>query len=271
MKSAVNNPQSIAVQAGDKNSTQRANQLAKELQLPLYHPDNSNQYSMLLEISSQGLQLCLNQNQGFKPLKVDFGSGAIAHRHQFGGGKGQMIAKAVGIKNKIRPVILDATAGLGKDSFVLATLGCHIQLIERSPLIHALLADGIKRAATEPELQPIIQRMLLLNCNDSIEWMQQQALLNNFWQVVYLDPMFPERTKSSLVKKEMQIFKLLLNNDLDSDSLLEAAFKIASHRIVVKRPRKAPFLAAMKPSLQFIGKSSRYDVYSFKKLQPKEE
>ena len=82
----------------------------------------------------------------------------MAHRRQFGGGKGQMIAKAVGIKGGIKPQILDATAGLGKDAFVLATLGCEMTLLERSPIIHQLLQDGIERAS-ESDVSDIIQRM----------------------------------------------------------------------------------------------------------------
>lgn len=100
-----------------------------------------------LQVGEAGLQLQLLEAQAPGPVRVDFVEGAAAHRRQFGGGSGQMIAKAVGIQPGVRPRVLDATAGLGRDAFVLATLGCEVSLIERQPLIAALLEDGLSRAA----------------------------------------------------------------------------------------------------------------------------
>ena len=82
-----------------------------------------------------------------KPLIVDFVSSSVNYRQNFGGGRKQDIAKAVGIKSGIRPNIIDATAGLGRDGFILASLGSHVTLIERSQIIHDLLADGMRRAS----------------------------------------------------------------------------------------------------------------------------
>ena len=83
---------------------------------------------------------------GSTAIYVDFVEGELAHRRKFGGGKGQMIAKAVGLNKGFVPTILDATAGLGADAFVLASLGCEVKMIERSPLARLLLADGLERA-----------------------------------------------------------------------------------------------------------------------------
>ena len=187
----------------------------------------------------------------------------MAHRRQFGGGSGQMIAKAVGVAPGVRPRVLDATAGLGRDAFVLASLGCEMTLIERQPLIAALLEDGLARAALSAEVAPIVARMHLLVGN-AIElmtgWAQEPP------QVIYLDPMFPHRDKSALVKKEMRLFRPFVGDDLDAPALLEAALALASHRVVVKRPRKAPIIEGQKPGYVLEGKSSRYDIYPKKKL-----
>ncbi len=239
--------------------------LAERLQLPLV--DDSTGYDLVLEVLPEGLQLQPLGKKAPGPTRVDFVSGAVAHRRQFGGGKGQMIAKAVGIKGGTCPAVLDATAGMGRDAFVLATLGCEVTLLERAPVIHALLEDGLFRAgeADDAELQAIIARMQLINA-DSQQWMFDQAAAGQRYPVVYLDPMFPHSDKSALVKKEMRVFRPVVGDDLDADALLDSALQIASHRVVVKRPRKAPFLAQKTPSYQLEGKSSRYDIYALKKL-----
>lgn len=216
-----------------------------------------------LQLGEGGLQLQLLGPQAPGPVRVDFVEGGAAHRRQFGGGSGQMIAKAVGIQPGIRPSVLDATAGLGRDAFVLATLGCEMTLCERQPLIAALLEDGLARAEEDADVRPIVARMRLLHGN-AIELMSQ-------WQgeppqVIYLDPMFPHREKSALVKKEMRLFRPFVGDDLDATALLEQALALASHRVVVKRPRKAPAIDGPKPGYSLEGKSSRYDIYPKKKL-----
>jgi len=237
-----------------------AQQWAQRLGFPL-----EGQAGYALQLGEAGLQLVELGHQAPGPVRVDFVEGAVAHRRQFGGGAGQMIAKAVGIGQGIRPQVLDATAGLGRDAFVLASLGCQVDLIERQPLIGALLEDGLQRAAADAEVAGIVARMRLLQGN-AIELMagwQGEAP-----QVIYLDPMFPHRDKSALVKKEMRLFRPLVGDDLDAPALLEAALKLASHRVVVKRPRKAPVIEGAKPGYALEGKSSRYDIYPLKKLTP---
>ena len=174
-----------------------------------------------------------------------------------------MIAKAVGIQPGIRPAILDATAGLGRDAFVFAQLGCQVTLIERHPLIAALLADGLERAIHDPTVGPIVQRMHLQPGN-AIELIKGWPLEPP--QVIYLDPMFPHREKSALVKKEMRVFRPLVGDDDDAPELLQSALDLATHRVVVKRPRKAPDISGKPPSYVLEGKSSRYDIYARKTL-----
>ncbi|WP_373331841.1 class I SAM-dependent methyltransferase [Thiopseudomonas alkaliphila] len=242
-----------------------AKQLAEKLALPLVAVNNApSDAEFALQWGPQGLWLQELGKKAPGPVQVDFVSGAAAHRRQFGGGSGQMIAKAVGIQSGVRPSILDATAGLGRDAFVLACLDCPVIMIERQPVIAALLADGLTRAALSPEVAPIAQRMSLLT-GDAISLMQdwqEQAP-----QVIHLDPMFPERDKSALVKKEMRAFKPIVGDDQDQAQLLAAALALASHRVVVKRPRKAPAIDGIEPSYVLTGKSSRYDIYTKKSLK----
>ena len=237
-----------------------AQQWAQRLGLPL-----EGEAGYALQLGEAGLQLVELGPQAPGPVRVDFVEGAVAHRRQFGGGAGQMIAKAVGIAQGIRPRVLDATAGLGRDAFVLASLGCQVDLIERQPLIGALLEDGLQRAAADAEVAGIVARMRLLQGN-AIELMA--AWQGEAPQVIYLDPMFPHRDKSALVKKEMRLFRPFVGDDLDAPALLDAALKLASHRVVVKRPRKAPVIEGAKPGYALEGKSSRYDIYPLKKLTP---
>ncbi|MBD9423915.1 class I SAM-dependent methyltransferase [Pseudomonas sp. PDM15] len=236
-----------------------AGRWAERLGLPL-----EGEAEFALQLGEEGLQLAELGPQAPGPVRVDFVEGAVAHRRLYGGGSGQMIAKAVGVQPGVRPCVLDATAGLGRDAFVLASLGCAVTMSERQPIIAALLEDGLARAAHDAEVAPIAAQMRLLQGN-AIELMRD-------WQgeppqVIYLDPMFPHRDKSALVKKEMRLFRPLVGDDPDAPALLEAALALASHRVVVKRPRKAPIIEGAKPSYALEGKSSRYDIYPKKALK----
>ena len=261
MSASADTPR-IIVQALEPHYREAAGQWARRLGLELAEEGAAD---FALQLGEQGLQLLQLGPDSPGPVRVDFLEGAAAHRRQFGGGSGQMIAKAVGVQPGVRPHVLDATAGLGRDAFVLATLGCEMQLIERQPLIAALLEDGLARAARDLEVAPIAARMQLQQGN-AIELMG--AWQGEAPQVVYLDPMFPHRDKSALVKKEMRLFRPLVGDDQDAPALLQAALALASHRVVVKRPRKAPIIEGAKPSYSLEGKSSRYDIYPLKSLKP---
>ncbi|MFM5136385.1 class I SAM-dependent methyltransferase, partial [Aeromonas rivipollensis] len=119
---------------------------------------------------------------------VDFVDGAVAHRRKFGGGRGQSIAKAVGLKSGAMPTVVDATAGLGRDAFVLASLGCKVTLIERSPVVAALLQDGLARAAQDPEIGPWVSERMHLLQGPAVD---NLLALSERPEVIYLDPMFP--------------------------------------------------------------------------------
>jgi len=203
--------------------------------------------------------------------RVDFIAGAVAHRRKYGGGKGQMIAKAVGIKPGVYPSVLDLTAGLGKDAFVLATLGCTVTLVERNTTVFTALQKGMEEAQyyaqeQDPALAHILARMQLIE-QDSLDYLKSHSPISQ--QVIYLDPMFPERKKSAAVKKDMILLQQLVGDDPDSNELFLQAMKAAAHRVVVKRPRIAPCLADQKPTLIFEGNSSRFDVYPLQTLARK--
>lgn len=250
---------SVRIEALAPAFLDRVGELADALGLP-----QVGAAEFALQLGAAGLQLQELGADASGPVRVDFLEGAVAHRRQHGGGSGQMIAKAVGIQPGVRPAILDATAGLGRDAFLFAQLGCQVTLIERHPLVGALLADGLARALGDPEVGPIIERMQLRQ-GDAIGLMQAWSEAPP--QVIYLDPMFPHREKSSLVKKEMRVFRPLVGGDDDASQLLLAALNLATHRVVVKRPRKAPSVEGPVPGYVLEGKSSRYDIYPKKALK----
>ncbi|MBU2918349.1 class I SAM-dependent methyltransferase [Psychrosphaera sp. F3M07] len=195
---------------------------------------------------------------------VDFAEGANAHRQKFGGGKNQAIAKAVGLNkvdlSKSSLKVFDATAGMGKDAFVLASLGCEVTLVERQQPIYALLVDGFRRAKTSTHLPWFEERMSLIHA--PAQQALTQAISNKQdVDVVYLDPMFPHREKSAAVKKDMALFQTFVGTDDDADELLPSAITLAKKRVVVKRPDYAPFLNTQQPSTQIKTKKNRFDVY----------
>jgi 16S rRNA (guanine1516-N2)-methyltransferase len=251
----------VRVEALSEDAELRAKDLALHLGLPL-----GGEADFSLQCDGHGVQLADLGAGAPGPIRVDFVGGAVGHRRQFGGGSGQMIAKAVGIQTGVRPTVVDATAGLGRDAFVLATLGCEVTLIERQPLIAVLLDDGLARARSDPEVAPIVARMRL-RVGDAIQMLRDWD--ENVPQVVYLDPMFPHRDKSALVKKEMRLFRPLVGDDVDAERLLEAALALASHRVVVKRPRKAPAVAGGTVSFSLEGNAGRFDVYAKRSLKEK--
>ena len=190
-------------------------------------------------------------------LKVDFIGGAVAHRRNFGGGRGQALPKAIGMKNNPVPNIVDATAGLGRDAFLLASLGAKITLIERSKHMHQLLLQGMENARLEnQETAEIISRMTLIY-GDAKELLPDMAP-----EIILIDPMHPERKSSALVKQDLRQIREIVGTDEDSSELMQIALASATKRVVLKWPQKAPPMANIpNPSHQITGKSTRYDVF----------
>ncbi|MBN7820847.1 class I SAM-dependent methyltransferase [Bowmanella yangjiangensis] len=246
----------ISILAAQPEYVAQAKLLAQRWQLDFAEQANSG---LVLWLDGQGLHLKTLDDLKMGTVQVDFASDAMAWRRQHGGGKNEAVAKAVGMKPGFKPQVLDATAGLGRDAFILASLGCQVTMLERVNAVAALLDDGLQRAANDPELsQWLPQRLRLLPASalDTLSAWQGEVP-----DVVYLDPMFPHRKKAALVKKEMRLFQLLLGPDLDADALLAPALCLAKKRVVVKRPSGAPYLNNQKPSLEMQGKANRFDIY----------
>ena len=247
----------IAVSHTDPGLADKASALAAQLGLPLYK-SGDNAPVLLLTLTPDRLELRQTGKGAEGPLFVDFIGGAIEYRRKQTTSRKEAIARAVGLKGGTSPLVLDLTAGLGRDSFVLASLGCVVQMVERSPVVAALLADAIERAKGEPTLAKIMASISLM-AGDSLEilrtWQGERP------EVICIDPMYPHRSKSALVKKEMRLIRLLVGDDEDSDQLLAAALAIATRRVVVKRPRLAPALRGPEPNFTISGKNSRFDVY----------
>ena len=210
---------------------------------------------LYLAAEEHGIVLHRAGNKG--AVWVDFTAGAAQHRRLHGGG--ELLAKAVGRSKQ--PTVWDATGGLGRDSFVLAGLGLNVHVFERHPAVYCLLADGLARALLHPDTAETASRLTLHHA-DAAEYMPHLAAEIGRPQVVYLDPMYPERRKSAAVKKEMAFFHELVGIAQNDAALLDAAIATATTRVVVKRPRLGDFLCGRKPDYQYTGKSTRFDVYN---------
>ncbi len=226
---------------------------SQSLSLPLVFIEDKGQQKLAIQPPDSG---------GGGAVFIDFSSGKKAHRRIFGGGKNQPLAKAIGFTSKNIPSVLDATAGMGADSFVLACLGCKVTLIERSQQIAELLKDALNRASRDDNIKHIITNMTLINIDATTYLLQQKPNID----VVYLDPMYPEKKKKAAPKKAMKMLQTLVGADADSDKLLAAALKVAKKRVVVKRPKGAAYINDQKPHASISSPNTRYDIYSIKAL-----
>ncbi|MCG2579336.1 MAG: class I SAM-dependent methyltransferase [Marinobacter sp.] len=261
---------SLAVACSPLGDASQARELAEQLAIPFLgavKPKLIADFPVLLLLDEQGVCLQVTGKGAPGPVRAEFVSGKAGYRREHGGGTGQLVAKAIGLQKTRVPLhVVDATAGLGQDAFVLAGLGCRVTLFERNPVIHALLADGLARAALNTDCAPIVARMTL-KAGSSRVWLESRGdNEEDAVDIVYLDPMFPHRDKSALVKKEMQVFRTVVGDDDDAGELLAAALRVATYRVVVKRPRKAPPIDGHEPATRIEGKSSRYDIYPIKAL-----
>lgn len=244
----------IAIHFTAKELQTRAETLAATLQLPIAS-DDPTRYDYLLCLTPDYLGLQKTNNKT-TPLYIDFLSPSLQFRQRHATLKNERLARALGLKKKTPPVMIDATGGLGRDSFILACLGFSVTLLERSPIVHALLLDGIERAK---ETLPAMDRLTLLHAN-AITWLPMCGE-DSKPDIIYLDPMFEERKKSARPKKEMIIFHHIVGEDADSSTLLMTALACAKHRVVVKRPRLAQPLNEIIPAYFLNGNSCRFDVY----------
>ncbi len=232
--------------------------LARQLKLPLVPPVAENLDFVLLRTATR-LELRWTGDVALAaPVWAEFVKGPAGYRRRRGGR--EMLIRAIGVKQGRPPSVLDATGGMGRDAFLLAGCGCTVHIFERNPVVAALLRDGLLRAAENPETRESAGRIHLVAA-DSRKFLENMTNRGENIDVVYLDPMFPERTKSARVKKELQILRLLVGGEDDTKRLLTAALNAAGNRAVVKRPKSAPPLAGPKPSHCLNGGTTRFDVY----------
>ena len=181
----------------------------------------------------------------------------MLHRVTNGRLQHEMLAKAVKTDQENLKAI-DATAGMGEDSLLLAACGYQVTLYEQNPVIAILLKDALRRAKKNTVLKDIVSRMQLVE-GDSIEHLNKRL---DPVDVIYLDPMFPGRQKSGLINKKLQLIQKLEPPCSEETALFDAAMAAQPSKIIVKRPLKSPYLDERVPSYSLKGKAIRYDCYS---------
>jgi 16S rRNA (guanine1516-N2)-methyltransferase len=213
----------------------------------------SSEDALHLLVGDRGLSLC----QGSLEVRGDFTR--MLPRLRSSNLQREFLVKAGKFRNLTCPTALDATAGLGEDSILLAAAGFRVHLYEYNPIIAALLEDAMKRAEEIPELAEAVSRMTL-HTGDSIQAMHNLPdAIGMIPDMVLLDPMFPERHKSALVKKKFQLLQQLEAPCSTEEELLQAALQTGTRKVIIKRPLKGPYLAGKKPSYSISGKAIRYD------------
>ncbi|MBQ74867.1 MAG: hypothetical protein CMQ20_07555 [Gammaproteobacteria bacterium] len=208
----------------------------------------------ILQNSDKGLRL-LDRFSRQHPLHINFSDAGFSYRLKRGGGRKEMIAKAVGVKPLLQ--VIDCTAGLGRDSFLLASLGCEVVMFERSRVMALLLEDALRRALASEQLAETAGRIRLVY-GDATQLLRRQPSTP---QAILIDPMFPAKKRSAQVKGEMQFLQRFVGKDEDALALVRCAMATGSKRIVLKRPNAAPEIEDFKPSFSLKGKSSRFDVF----------
>jgi 16S rRNA (guanine1516-N2)-methyltransferase len=217
-------------------------------------------YTHLLCAAAEGLSLGLRGPDAPGATRVDFLDPVLQHRLRTSG-KRQGLGKAVGLEKAAGIRVLDATAGLGRDALVLAHLGCDVTLLEREPLLHVLLEDGIARALAEPSLAATARRLRLLRADARDYFAAIAGGEVPAPEVIYLDPMFPARDKTAKVKKDMALLQALLGPEDDLAGLLDAARACALRRVVLKRPGSKTLAGLPRPTFVVAGKAAHFDVY----------
>ncbi|MDW7772010.1 MAG: class I SAM-dependent methyltransferase [Desulfobulbaceae bacterium] len=246
----------IAVEYKGSEHKHQALLLAENLNLPLVGEDE--QYDLILRCTDKELELYRPGDRLLTgSVRAEFVQGPSGYRRNRGGT--EILVRAIGHKRNSRTKVLDATGGLGRDAFIMASHGCQVRIMEKNPVVAALLADGLRRASSHPETREISRRISLITGN-SRDLLMTENMEDEF-DVIYIDPMFPQRSKSARVKKELQILQQLVGPDADIDKLFAAALQKAGKRVVVKRPKGAPSLQGPNPSCTLGGRTIRFDVY----------
>lgn len=242
----------LVVRAAAPAFASQARHLAEHLSVPFEQGElTAGEGGLALVFDECGLSL----REGALCVQADFST--LTARLKTGNVRQELLVKAAKVKHPAAetPTAVDATAGLGKDALLLAAAGFSVHMVEYNPVIAALLRDALRRAASMPQLAPVVARMQLTEA-DSVAFL---ASLDCAPDVIVLDPMFPARTKSAAVKKTFQLLHKIEQPCSNEEALLQAALNAHPRKVVIKRPVKGPFLAGVKPSYSLSGKAVRYD------------
>lgn len=192
-------------------------------------------------------------------LEIDFFSKKMRYRMQHMNKAQEPLLRALGWKSTEQKQVLDMTAGLGRDACLLFFAGFNVTMFERNPVLQILLQNALNALPSGDFSQSFD-----LEKEDSITFLNKKIesfSTENFADAIYMDPMYPERKKSALVKKELRIIRNLVGADMDSEALLSLAIKSGVPRVVVKRPKGSEFVADLKPNHSVESPNTRFDVY----------
>ncbi|MEK9543840.1 MAG: class I SAM-dependent methyltransferase [Luminiphilus sp.] len=245
----------VAVVPAERGAEARARAVARQLDVAVQR-DNHQTASVILYVGHDDLWLQRADVAQASPVRVDFASPRLQHRRR--SGHNELLGRAVGVKAGESPRVVDATAGLGRDAYVLGDLGCEVTLVERSPVLALLLAHALERAriSSVESVRAAAARMCLRQA-DSCSLAVPEGV------VIYLDPMFSQRRGSAAAKKDLSVLQALHSaTDNEDSQLFEWAMAQPARRVVVKRPSKAPPLQQRQPSHAIMGKAIRFDVYA---------
>ena len=245
--------------SGTKECRSKAEELAQRLGV-VFSENEPDRENLALFMEENGLSLRKNG----MILKADLTE--MLPRLKQSNLEREMLVKAVRIKGKKNLSIIDATAGFGEDSVILAAAGHDITMFEYNPVIYELLSDALTRAKEDERLAKTVAAMHLFN-EDSVSAMRKMKEEGSMVDVILLDPMFPERQKSASVKKKFQLIHELEAPCSNENDLLEAALSLNAGKIVIKRPAKGPFLGDCKPDYSVEGKAIRYDIIFGKNIE----
>jgi 16S rRNA (guanine1516-N2)-methyltransferase len=245
----------VTIEPGAAGLGRRAALLAEELALPLVEDAAAAEATLLLMLTAAGLELREAASPATRGACVDFtaidlrtGAGNLSRR--------QPLARAIGRASR---TVLDATAGLGHDAALLACMGYSVTAVERSPVVAALLQDGLNRALADERFRQALSgrlRVIVADARAVLMAMDEPP------DAVYIDPMFPPKRKASaLAKKSIRLLRQVVGDDEDAGELLQKALDCCARRVVVKRPTHARPLGS-KPAASIAGKLARYDVYT---------
>ena len=246
----LNTGYTLAVTTTDDQMIDKARAIAEQLHLPFVKTATDLPWVMILSPD----HLAMRFPGAKKPFAVNFLEGAYVHRLQQASRNKEPLARAVGLKSDTECQVLDGTAGWGSDAVLLAKLGARVTAIERSPIVAALLADGLRRLNFAPAFSELA---IHIEIADTVEYLKTTSTIPD---VIYLDPMFPETPNTAQVKKPMQLLQAFVGETLNAEKLVSAALSSGCKRVVVKRPTWAEFLL-QKPSFAVPAGMIRFDVY----------